>query len=246
MEPEEYDVRKGRDVIESILRCEASQLADRGALLDLVRRFGVIHNDWAWGAYFQNFQNTSRYGIVQIPTEFVDFLLTLSCLRPTTMLEIGTLHGATAALTAAILSRFNSRFTLDTLDLQDTVIDKDWLSSSLPIRFHAPASSNDFRGKSFDACFIDADHHYAGPLRDWLNVGQYAGVCAFHDIKAHEYDGFEGGTTRHWRELKELVRAEATVLEISHSAPDWMGIGMVIKPQWMHRLAGFERPAVSR
>jgi hypothetical protein len=242
MDPEEYDIGKGRDTIEAILRSDPTRLVDRKELLGLVGRFGVVHNDWAWGAYFQNFQNTSRFGIVQIPTEFVDFLLMLCCVRPTSMLEIGTLHGATAAIAAAVLSRFNPKFILETIDLADQVIDKDWLSSTLPVRFHAPASSNDFRGKPFDVCFVDADHHYAGPLRDWLNVG----ICAFHDIKAHEYDVFEGGTTRHWRELKELVRADATVLEISHSAPDWMGIGMVIKPEWMRCMAGFERPPLNR
>jgi hypothetical protein len=81
-------------------------------------------------------------------------------------------------------------------------------------------------GRSFDAVFCDGDHSYWWTKRDFLNLGRYAGIFCLHDIKAHEYDQLEGGVTRFWAEFKESFRNRCSMIEISHSGPDWMGIGV--------------------
>ena len=89
--------------------------------------------------------------------------------------------------------------------------------------------SDDYKGESYDFVFIDADHSYDAAMRDYLNVGQYAGkLTVFHDIYAHEYDECNGGTVRMWKEVCELNSGKEK--KIFSIYPDqWMGIGCLVQ-----------------
>jgi hypothetical protein len=111
--------------------------------------------------------------------------------------------------------------------LEDHFPQKDQFQRKVPLIFHFGKTSDDLCGEPYDLVFIDGDHSYMWMKKDFLNIGRYANICCFHDIKAHEYDHLGGGTVRCWRELKESYREKASIIEISHSGPYWMGIGMI-------------------
>ncbi len=63
-------------------------------------------------------------------------------------------------------------------------------------------------------------------MTDWSNVGQYAKMTVFHDIYAHEYDEFDGGCVRGWREIREMTK-DRKQKEFTKFPDKWMGIGVV-------------------
>ena len=225
----EHDIAKGRRAVRRLLDCPADDLRSRDFLLECVCDFGILHNDWGGLTDYKGMVNVSPFGIAQIPSEFVDYLLLLAHYRPSSYLEIGTLHGGTAVLASAFLSRINPAFSMTCVDIENHFFDYDYYASLLPLQLACPATSAQYVAQEYDVVFIDADHSYNGALKDYLHVGRYARLCALHDIKGHEYDGLNGGTVRLWGELKTYARKSAMLLEISHSTPDWMGIGLVIR-----------------
>lgn len=92
-----------------------------------------------------------------------------------------------------------------------------------------PSTSEDYKGESYDFVFIDADHSYDGAMQDYLNIGQYAKkLTVFHDIYAHEYDEYNGGTVRLWKEVCEANSGKER--KIFSIYPDkWMGIGCLVQ-----------------
>ncbi|HYC02351.1 MAG TPA: class I SAM-dependent methyltransferase [Azospirillaceae bacterium] len=216
-----------RTAVEMMLDAPAERLADRAFLLDLVRRVGIPFNDWPNFAAYQDFQNASRAGLIQVPGEYVDFLLLLRRHRIHSFCEIGTDRGGFAALTCAYLTRVCGLEEYHVVDIADVFHDRDHFAARLPITFHIPATSDDLAGHPFDVVFIDGDHSYDWAKRDFLNLGRHARLCCFHDIKGHEYDHLGGGIVRFWGEIKQSYSRRCSILEISHSAPAWMGIGML-------------------
>lgn len=90
----ERDVAKSRAAVQAILDAPAERLAERDFLLSVVRQMGIPFNAWAGFAAFQEYMNASEVGLIQILTEYVDFLLTLRRRRLETFCEIGATRAA--------------------------------------------------------------------------------------------------------------------------------------------------------
>lgn len=222
------EIVASRAAVRLILEASSEQLASRDFLLAAVRRMGIPFNTWPGFACFQDYMNSTRIGLIQIPTEYVDFLLALRRYELTTFCEIGVNTGSFSVLTAAYLLRTSGLREYHCVDVADSFIDRAHFTSVLPLHLHVPANSADLAGRAFDGVFIDGDHSYHWVKMDFLNVGAAARVCALHDIKATEYNGLDGGVVRYWAELRQTYRAQCGILEISHASPDWMGIGVML------------------
>lgn len=131
-------------------------------------------------------------------------------------------------LTAAYLLRAAGLREYHCIDVADRFVDRAHFMALLPLRLHIPATSAALAGRRFDGVFVDGDHSYHWAKMDFLNLGASARVCAFHDINGREYDHLDGGVARCWAELRLSYRARASILEFSHAAPDWMGIGVML------------------
>ncbi len=219
-------VQRARSAVHRILDAGEAELRDRNFLLSCVLQFGLAYKDWRGLAAFTEAMNPVDYGMLQVPTEFADYLLLAGAGRPASAIEIGVYRGATAYFAAAYLSRLNPELVYTAVDVVDHLVDFDYFAAILPIVKAAPATSGHFAGQSFDLAFIDGSHSYDDSRRDWLHVGRSSGVVAFHDINGAEYDSENGGIRRTWAELKLQHRTTRTIIEVSHVS-GWMGIGMV-------------------
>jgi hypothetical protein len=215
-----------RRTVRAVLAADEGELSDRAFLLEAVRGVGVPFNIWGGYGAFLGYGNSSDLGMIQVPTEYVDLLLMLRRHRVRSFCEIGVDFGGFAVLTAAYLKRMCGLEEYHCLDVRPRFADREFYERILPLVFHVPATSNDLCGRAFDVVFCDGDHSYWWTKRDFLNLGRYARIYCLHDIKAHEYDSLDGGVVRFWAELKESFRGRCSILEISHSGPAWMGIGV--------------------
>lgn len=220
-----------RAAVQDILDAPPERLGQRAFLLDAVRRVGIPFNTWGNMAGLQDCQNASTVGLIQLPSEYVDFLLLLRGRRIRSFCEIGIDRGGFAAVTAAYLLRCCGLEEYHCVDPVDAFVDRDHYAGLLPLRFHIPATSCDLAGRSFDAVFIDGDHSYGWVKRDFINLGRHARICVFHDIRGHEYDHLDGGVVRFWAEVKESYRDRCSILELAHSGPYWMGIGVMLRDE---------------
>ena len=230
----EFGVTKARAAIHRILDASDAEIRDRAFILGCIRQVGIIYQDWPGLATFTRYTNATPYGLIQIPTEFADYLLLAGASKPTKAIEIGVFRGASAYVSAAYFYRLNTEHTYVAVDVVDHLVDFDYFKDVLPITKAAPSTSGEYAGTGFDLALIDGDHSYDGSRIDWLNVGQSSSVVAFHDINGSEYDGLNGGVRRTWNELKLEYRHSRSILEISHH-PGWMGIGVLFnrQPAWL-------------
>ena len=61
------------------------------------------------------------------------------------------------------------------VDINDALIHFEDAKKIIPsLVKDIPSTSEDFKGRHYDFCFIDADHSYDGVMSDWYNVGRYA------------------------------------------------------------------------
>jgi hypothetical protein len=222
----EYERERIRQTVLRILAADARDLADRRYLLEAVRSVGIPFNIWSGYEAWQSYLNSSDLGMIQVPMEYVDLLLLLSKHQIRSFCEIGVDFGGFSVLTAAYLSRVCGLQEYHCIDVRQRFVDREFYQEILPLVFHVPATSNDLCGRAFDVVFCDGDHSYWWTKRDFLNLGKSAGIFCLHDIKAHEYDHLDGGVVRFWSEFKQSYRDHCSILEISHSAPTWMGIGV--------------------
>ncbi|WP_257280461.1 MULTISPECIES: class I SAM-dependent methyltransferase [unclassified Endozoicomonas] len=222
-----HDMAKGREVIDEILTAPPEQLRRRAYLLQLLKRFGCIYQGWELYGAFQEYISASNFGLLQIPTEYVDFLLLCIEREPASFIEIGVMYGGFATFTSAVLSRFNAELEYHCVDIEDNFRDWDHYAQRLPLRKQVSMTSADFCGRAFDVVFIDGDHSYHGMKRDFMNLGRYARLCGFHDIHGTEYDHLDGGTRRCWNDLRLSYRERQRVTEITHMNEQWMGIGVI-------------------
>jgi hypothetical protein len=106
-----------------------------------------------------------------------------SILRPRRVLEIGTLHGLSAALWAQLAER------VTTIDIQaSTVAPVVWnkLGVADKISYRIVKSNEEKRqivkAENFDLAFVDGDHSHAGVKADFACVAR-CGAVLFHDYK---------------------------------------------------------------
>ena len=133
-EARKRDVEKGIAVIDSILSSTDAEFASRQFILGKVLEFGVRRNPWKNMAPWTRHQNASAFGLMQIPSEFADFLFHLSRLDIRTAVEIGVMSGASSYLICAVLQRANPGIDYVMVDIQDNIIGFDAFAKRLNLR----------------------------------------------------------------------------------------------------------------
>lgn len=226
----EYEIQKGRAAIDLILSATRVQLGSKPFLLNCLRQFGTCSVHWPSHADYDPSLGVSSFGVIQYPSEFIDFLLLAGRDLPSTIAEVGVAHGCSSYFAAAYFYRLNSAATYTMIDIVDRTIDFDYYSEILPLTKSMPRTSGSLIGQEFDVVFIDADHGYRSARIDYQALGQYAKICGFHDIRSESFEAQEGGITQFWTDLKQNKRETHTVLEIAHSpGKNWMGIGVIAR-----------------
>ncbi|MFL6796335.1 MAG: class I SAM-dependent methyltransferase [Xanthobacteraceae bacterium] len=224
------DIEKGLRVVERILRCSDAEFASRAFLMQSILEYGIPVMSSDVFAPWLSAMNSSGFGALQLPNEFVDFLRVVAKLGISSAVEVGSFRGGSAYFMASVLQRANPEATLTLVDVADNLIGFDAFASLLNLTKAVPMSSDAFYGRSFDLVFIDADHRYTSVMRDFINLGKYARIAlGMHDIHGHEFDDEEGGTVRAWNEIKAHLRSTHTVYEFAHSAVRSLGIGLAVQ-----------------
>jgi len=156
-------------------------------------------------------------GLWQHPEEFADLCLILKNYKINSFLNIGTFNGYSFKFLSNFLNRYQETkcITVDSIN-HNPIIDKRFT--------YLNTTSQDFIAQKFDLVFIDGDHEYSSVRKDYENVGQYAKICVFHDIK----DEFcinlsNGGPPKFWNEIKDDLCIE---LNAEKPLPATMGIGV--------------------
>ncbi len=225
------DIAKGLKVVERILDSSDAKFASRSFLLEQCLEFGLSRQPWKNWSRFTRHMNSSRFGLQQWPTEFVDYLMFVSRLGIGTAAELGVFLGGSSYFAAAVLQRANPDLVYTMVDIRDRLIGFPAFSKLLTLDKRIPMTSSQMAREAFDLVFIDADHSYMGSKLDWLNLGRSARkAVAFHDIHGHSYSKkYEGGIVRTWAETKEVWMDSHALYEFAHSPQRWMGIGLAVR-----------------
>ncbi len=216
------------NIIKDLIEADDTQIADREWLSKKLYAYGT-YPFFKLVKVPQKGVTYSTCGILQVPDEFVDFCQYISSLKCENAIEIGVARGGSSYVMAALLYRNNPELIYDMVDIEDALVNFDEMKKLIPaLNKRIPSTSADYFGEKYDFCFIDADHSYPAVMEDYKNVGQYAGkITAYHDVFGHEYDGFDGGTVRGWKEIKKLAQGKE-IKEFSRFPDKWMGIGVVV------------------
>ncbi len=222
---------RGLESVRTILASSDKEITSRAFILERIREFGISYNEWPEMWQYQSWRNLIDFGLVQIPTEFTDYLMMLIRQRSIkTAIEIGVWRGASSYITCAVLQRLNRDAEYIMVDTEDQTLGFDEFSAHLNLRKQIPATALDFEGREFDLVFIDGDHSYGGIQRDYVCLGKHAKkVVAFHDIHGREFNHLGGGPVRFWSEFRATNAAKMMVCEFMHSQSPWMGIGVGIR-----------------
>jgi predicted O-methyltransferase YrrM len=223
----ESDIQKGRAAIDRILKATAAELHCKAFVMDCLRQFGTCSYHWPSDGEYEGSLTNSRFGTLQYPSEFCGLLMMAGRSKPEKIAEVGVAHGCSSYFAAAYFYRCNPKAKYLLIDIENTLLDYDYYAGILPISHDIPSTVLTYQGQAFDLVFIDADHSYRGVRMDYQAIGQYAKICALHDIRATRYDAEDGGIMRFWTELKQAKRDTHNVYEIIHSETPWMGIGVI-------------------
>ena len=215
-------------VISDLLEASDEELKDFDWMYSKVIEYGIFcFNEEHWNEMPPEY-NWAVYGLQQIPEEFAKFCNMISGLQVETAAEVGVYRGRSAFFICAILARDNPSLKYTMIDICDRIDDFDEFKKVLPqLEKCIPSTSDDYKGKTYDFVFIDADHSYDASINDFNNIGVNARkIVAFHDIYAHEYDHENGGTVRMWQEVMERTKDKGRLIYSIY--PDkWRGIGCV-------------------
>lgn len=216
------------NTIKSLLSASDQEVADYNWMLRMIYGYGIY--PFAFGKLQDAV--VTNFGLMQVPDEFARFCNYIGTLKVDTAIEVGVYRGRSSYFISALLSRKNPHLTYYMADIRDSLDSFEKFKKVLPaLEKKIPSRSEDYAEKEFDFVFIDADHSYDASIKDYYNVGQYARkITCFHDIYAHEYDMYNGGMVRTWKEVQRLTSGKQH--KIFSMYPDrWMGIGCVIQEQ---------------
>ena len=180
--------------------------------------------------------------------EFEELLKEYVKLKPTKVLEIGSLYGWTLQHFIFYAEKNSTIVSIDFpvrnfVGPYDPRVEKQeynykhvwpkWAKGNqcklylIPDQSQQPLvleqAKNIFNNEPIDFIFIDGDHTYEGVKRDYEMYApllKKGGAIAFHDIGKNE----EGGVSRLWEELKTKYK---NVLEICHEPNQQKGIGVI-------------------
>jgi hypothetical protein len=222
------DIQKGLRVISRILSSTDDEITNRRFLLDLFYEYGLPQINPAFFAPWSKYMNASGFGALQVPSEYIDCLRKLMTLGLKNGIEIGVYRGGFSYFTAAVLQRVTPEFKLVMVDPLDSLLGFDVFSQKLNLQKAIPATSDDFKGQTFEFVFIDGDHTYEGAMRDYRNLGVHATkALGFHDIHDHSADA---GTAPVWNVIKSEMCESHEVFEFAHGIERGLGIGLVVNP----------------
>ncbi len=221
-------IQQQMEVLKDILNASDEEISDHEWMCGKISQYGI----YPFGANARSREiNWTEYGLNQVLEEFAGYCNYIGSLeRIETAIEIGVYRGRSSYIMCALLLRKNPNLRYIMVDIYDQLDSFQEFQKVLPaLEKKIPSTSDDYKGESYDFVFIDADHSYDAAMRDYLNVGQYAGkLTVFHDIYAHEYDECNGGTVRMWKEVCELNSGKEK--KIFSIYPDqWMGIGCLVQ-----------------
>lgn len=192
-----------------------------------------------------NFELAYRIGMHQHRDEIEPFAHWIANRGPRNVVEIGTLHGGTAALWHSIatglvisIDKPNRRFggADHELTFKQCLARSERLERLLSHRFIGILADSqeestkevveDLLGDELvDLLFIDGDHTYAGVLRDYelyLPLMAPGGVVAFHDINDTDFHHQAGCyVDQLWKSIQGTKR-EFTI------KGEWGGIGALV------------------
>lgn len=224
------DIEIQIEVLKKIIAATDEEINNYEWVLNCISEYGIYPFERA-KSVFTNCRYTEN-GIMQIPSEFAAFCSYISNFYIKNAIEIGVYRGRSSYIMCAILYRKNKNLKYYMVDIVDQLDHYEVFHSILPCCKVIPATSEDFKKKSFDFVFIDADHSYDGSMADFINVGQYTNklVC-FHDIFAHEYDKYNGGIAKTWK-MVGMYTKDMFTSTFSQFPNQWMGIGVAIKNEY--------------
>ena len=226
----EAEIARALEGVKEVLASTDAEFNSRRFMLSKLQKIGLACRDWHELARYTDWKNTGHFGVLQIPTEYIDFLMYVAKLGIKTAVEVGVWYGASSYFTAAVLQRANPDFRMTMVDIEDCLAGFPEFSAVLNLEKRVPATAEDMAGEVFDFVFIDGDHSYQGVHRDYLLLGRHARrAVAFHDVRGAEYDHLEGGVRRFWQEFAYHHAPDMAVLEFGHHETPWMGIGLAVK-----------------
>ncbi len=221
------DIERQIKVLERILDATDKEIHNMDFLLSAVKEYGITPLPWLME--LDDKVTYTENGMIQVPGEFVAFCHYIADMEIQSAIEVGVYRGRSSYFICAILYRNNPELVYNMVDIADYLDEFDKFKEILPcLNKCIPSTSEDYKGKSYDFVFIDADHSFDAAMKDYLDVGRYAKkmVC-FHDIFAHEYDSHNGGIVRCWNEV--CVMTEHLPKMVFSEFPNrWMGIGVVV------------------
>jgi cephalosporin hydroxylase len=191
-----------------------------------------------------------RRGAKQKLAEFAPLVATVGSRRPSSVIEIGSLHGGTlfawcqtAAPTATLVSvdlpggAFGGGYREDRSALLQGYAQPGQTLDLLRMDSHAPATLRTVRdvldGRLIDFLMVDGDHTYDGVRRDfelYSTLMAPGGLIAFHDVLPHPGDP-DCEVDRLWNELKRDFE-HCELLDAGNTAwrGQWGGIGVLTWP----------------